>query len=240
MRIMLATPCSGGKAEYEYTLSLLTQTFLHPERLLQQEKYNIGLELVGGSSGLAKDRGVIASHALHLGYDKLMLIDSDQAWTWEQLKAILDSDKPIVCGVVALKQYPILLNFTPNVADKDCFAEETGKVTPKGLARLREKHGADEIPVQCAGTGFMCIDVSVLKELAKTCPEFYHPDKFTDKKPHDFFMTGVVNGIYMGEDWAHCAMAKRSGFQTYINSSVHIDHIGRHTYKIGQEIASGA
>lgn len=241
MKILLATPCAQGVVRYEYCQSILTQVFNHPERLANQERYQVALYLVGGYSGLGKDRGIIASYALREGFDKLVFIDSDQKFYWNQFKALVDSDKPVVAGVIALKDYPQNLNFTPNVDDLDCFIVDQSRITPNGLKILKEKHEKDEIPVQCMGTGFMSIDVAVLMKLSETCPTFYHVDVVTKErvKVWDFFQTGVVNGLYFGEDWAFCAQAKRAGFQSYINASVLVDHIGSHNYKVGSELNIG-
>lgn len=240
MKILLATPCSAGQVHYKYCQSLLHQAFLSPERLQNLEKYDIALFHLGGYSGLGKDRGIMASTALRGGFDKIIFIDADQSWTWPQLKAIIDSDKPIVAGVVALKQYPIQLNFVPNVDDRDCFAEENGKIMSKGLNRLLKKHNQDEIPVQGVGTAFMAIDVSVLQALTKKCPSFIYHENSSGKKVtcYDFFQSGVVNELYIGEDFGFVFQAKRAGFQAYINGSVRVDHHGGHDYQIGNELVS--
>lgn len=242
MRILLATPCGGGQVHHLYTQSLLTEAFLNSDRLQNQHRYELGSYLVGGFSGLAKDRGVVASYALREGFDKIVFIDSDQSWAWPQLKALLDSDKMVIAGVVALKEYPIQLNFTPLVEDKDCF--EGGKITPNGLKKLQKKHaGTYEIEVQACGTAFLAIDTSVLKALVenKSCPMFLYKDVHSEKMVEnwDFFQTGVINERYYGEDYSFCFQAKRAGFSAYINSFVHIDHHGGHTYSIGKEIQNG-
>lgn len=245
MKILLATPCSGGQVHYKYCQSLLHQAFLSPDRLQNIEKYDIALYHLGGYSGLGKDRGIMASMALRSGFDKIVFIDGDQSWTWPQLKAIIDSDKPIVAGVVALKKYPIQLNFVPNLEDRDCFEPERGRIMAKGLNRLIEKHKSNEIPVQGTGTAFMAIDVSVLKKLSEpgfdySCPSFMFIEGATGKKVTcwDFFQSGVVEGLYIGEDFGFVFQAKRAGFQAYINGNVRVDHHGGHDYQIGNEIVS--
>lgn len=241
MKILFATPAAAGMVHIKWHKSVLTQLFNAPERLLQQEKYSIAEYTVEGYSGLGKDRGVIASFALRHKFDKLFFVDADQSFTWEQFKTIVDSDKPIVAGVVALKQYPIQLNFTPLVDDKDCFLSDGGKIMHTGLENLHKKYGKTEIPVQCMGTAFMCIDVKVLAAMVEngSCPPFIFDDTYTKQKVTcwDFFQSGVVGDLYFGEDWAFCAQAKRAGFQSYINSSVRVDHHGSHTFRVGNELS---
>jgi hypothetical protein len=179
---------------------------------------------------------MIASYALRNGFDKIMFIDSDQSWTWEQIKPILDSDKPIVAGVVALKRYPIQLNFTPLVRDLD-IREPHQRIDYQFLINLSKKYPlTPEIEVQAIGTAFMCIDTAVLNHLARvscTAPKFL----VTGQPPaFDFFQTGVVNGLYFGEDWGFCAIAKRAGFSTFLNCNVTSTHHGQHAFSIDQNM----
>lgn len=238
MKIMLATPCFQGVATMDYMQCLLTETLLNPDRLLQQQRYNILPYFQKGYSGLGKDRGTMASYALKLGCDKIIFIDSDQAWTWNDLKKILDSEKQIVAGVIPLKKMPQVLNFTPLMEDMDAFEDEGKEITPVGLRRLRQKyHGQDEIEVEMTGTGFLSVDRSVLEALSKTCDQFLYYDPHTQTKQigWDFFPSGAMGGVYMGEDWGHCIIAKRAGFKIYINSSVFIDHVGNFTYRVDRK-----
>ena len=240
MKILIATPCAQGQVHYKYLQSLLTQTFLAEERLQDQATYQLALYTVAGVSGLGKDRGVIASYALRNNFDKLFFIDADQSWSWPQFKAIADSKRPITAGVVALKNYPVQLNFTPRTQDADCFEADSHRVTPTVLQNLYSKYQQDTIEVQVLGTGFTCLDVLVLKALVEQnrAPEFFHKDtaEYKDVKCWDFFQSGVVNGAYIGEDWAFCIQAARLGFRSYINPTVHITHHGQHEYIVGKEV----
>lgn len=240
---MICTPCAQNMAHRPYVQSLITQAFLHPDRLAQYEKYDLAINLIGGVSGLGKDRGTMASTALRMGFDKVMFIDADQSWTWPQLKTILDSDKPIVGGIVALKQFPIQLNFTPRDEDKRFFEPEN-VATYKGIQRMAEAApNTSEFEVKQMGTGFLSIDCEVLKSLAKTeVPHFKDVVVVdwvrTQTTSWDFFQTGVLDGIYHGEDWSFCTIAARKGYKTFININVQIPHHGTHEYRVNQELTS--
>jgi hypothetical protein len=222
----------------EYMQCIMTEVMLNPDRLLQQHKYTILPYWQKGYSGLPKDRSVAASYALKLGCDKILFIDSDQAWTWPDLKAILDSDKPIIAGVIPLKQKDTVLNFTPKKEDYDCFEDEGNKITPQGLKRFREKYSnQDELQVELTGTGFLCVDISVLKKLSETAEQFifYDPHSQTKQMGWAFFQCGPLNNVYFGEDWSFCHAAKHAGFPIYINSKVLIDHIGSYRFTIDRK-----
>jgi hypothetical protein len=241
VKILLATPCSGGQVHWQYALSLLHQMFLHPDRLRQQGRYDVALYLAGSYSGLGKDRGIIASYALREGFDKLLFIDADQSWKWEDAKRLLDSSRGVVGGMVPLKKYPLQLNFAPHPDNRWHFDAE-GVVTPKGVARWRAANTpTDEMRCSAVGTGFLCIDTKVLRKMveAKVVEPFHiaetRNDKATPETCWDFFSTGVVDGLHLGEDYGFAVLAQRAGFEVYMNTAVSSEHYGQHTYTIPKE-----
>lgn len=241
MKILVATPCAHSMVRQEYLTSMLAETFNAPERLANQEKYDIGFYTTAGYSGLGRDRGVIASYALRNNVDKLFFIDNDMRWKWEDCRKLLDSKRPIIAGVAPLKKYPIRLNFTPLPTDSDCFTDDQDSVTPVGLEVWWEKHErAVEIRVTATGTAFMVIDRVVLEKMVEreVAPPFYFNDLQSGKRAvcWDFFQTGVEEGIYLGEDWGFCVQAARIGFETWVNPSVQVDHCGDHIYQVYGEV----
>lgn len=233
MRILLATPAAMGMLENMHVTSLLTQTFMHPDRLAEQGKYQIHHYLMYGESGLGKDRGIAASYALREGYDKIVFIDSDQMWTWEDLKKAIDSDKPILAGVIARKAFPIVLNFHPAKECKKYFEGESGS-TFNGMIKMRDGVGQDEIEVSMTGTGFIAIQCKVLDAMTKVCPVFsFQNNEAPGVVPvWDFFQSGVLKETYFGEDYGFCIKAKEAGFSAFINTSVRIPHIGKFVYTV--------
>lgn len=236
MKILLCTPCAGGFVRYEYMQSVLTQVFCAPDRLLHQDQFDVALYLAGGASGLGRDRAVMASYALRNNFDRLFFIDSDQDFTWDQFRAIATSEHPICAGVVPMKMLPFRLNFTPMEEDRaDCFSKENETITTKGLELLVAKYPEQkEIRVCTTGTAFLSVDVKVLATLTKTIEKFKFVDPNTQKTNTcwDFFPSGPLGGIYLGEDWGFCTIAQRAGFPIHINPAVKIPHIGTYTYDI--------
>lgn len=241
MKILVATPCAGGMVNWQYVQCLMSQMFLHPERLAQQERYNLAHYLAGSYSGLGKDRGIIASYALREGFDKLLFIDADQSWNWEGVKRLLNSNRPVVGGMVALKKYPLQLNFAPHPGENHHFVQEK-VATPFGVKRWREAHpGQDEMRCIAVGTGMLCIDVSVLRAMveAKVVEPFHiaetRNERVAPEVCWDFFSTGVVDGLHLGEDYGFTVLAQRAGFSVYMNTAVAAGHHGSHDYIIPEE-----
>lgn len=240
MKILFATPAGGGHVHWQYHLATHSELFLHPDRLAQQSRYEIAQFLAGGYSGLSKDRGIVASYALREGYDKLLFVDADQSWKWEDVKKLLDSDKPIVGGMVAMKFYPVQLNFAHMMEDRKYYEPEDNVTTPLGIARWRAHNlGQDEMRVSAVGTGFLCIDVKTLAGMVegKHVESFLYSEMGADGnrrnvKCWDFFPSGPLEGVYYGEDYGFCISAGRAGFHPWVNTSVEIPHHGQHTYEV--------
>lgn len=248
MKILLATPASGGLVHWKYFQSVLTELFLAGERLDNMPRYDLAMYVQGGHSGLAKDRGVIASFALRNDFDKLFFVDADQSFMWADCKKLFDSNKPVVGGMVALKSYPIRLNFHPRPEDKHFFAPENNCTSPQGVRRWREAQAAnplkpfsDEMQVGALGTGFMCIDVKVLRDMVtkKVVEPFIVEETRNDipmrSQAWDFFSTGVLDGTFFGEDYGFAILAQRAGHTVWVNTTVTADHHGQHTYQVPKE-----
>ena len=146
LQILLCTPCSRGFVRQEYSACLLTQFFNHPDRLANQQRYQLAIYQIKGYSGLGKDRGVLASYALRHRFDKIFFVDDDMEWRWDQCKTLFDSDKPIIAGVAPLKQFPAPMNFTPLDEDKDCFSPNAilSKCTCSTSASVMTVNGASD------------------------------------------------------------------------------------------------
>lgn len=240
MKILIATPCNQGLLTMGYVTSLLTKTINHPERLKNLTRYDIGTYICEGNSGLGKDRSVMASHALRNGIEKLIFIDADQMWEWEDIRKIIDSPQKIIAGVVPLKSYSpgTRPNFMHLPKDQDCFDSNNKNPTPGGLDKLYTKYNSEEVEVAAVGTAFLCIDHDVLAKLSTIVEPFLAPSPGY-KQVHqcwEFFQSGVLDGVYLGEDWNFCRQAKACGFPIFINTTVRIPHIGNHVYKLGNEL----
>lgn len=243
MKILVATPAAGGLVHWKYTNALLPELFNAPERLNNLARYDIAHLLAGGYSGLGKDRDIMASTALRMGFDKLLFIDADQSWKWEQIKKIVESPHPITAGMVPLKSHPIQLNFTTEPQDSHFFDEEAGIVSPRGIDRWRAANpGQDYLKVSAAGTAFLCIDVNkVLRPLASQGKADAFLYKETDGrdgsrmvKCWDFFPSGAIENNYYGEDYGFCILAQRAGFPIHVDTSIEIPHYGQYEYNCAQ------
>lgn len=203
---------------------------------MREHTIDLGIHTMAGESLLPRGRNHLAQQALTGQWDKLFFIDADAGWTPEDFWRVVSSNKMIVAGTCPLKIFPISLNFLPFKDDEHYFREAIR--SPESLANLRAGHGADEIKIPFIGTAFMCINTEVLKRLAEVTPQYQYPNPMTaNLETHwDFFNCSPVNETYMSEDWGFCDLARRNGFDVYMNSAVCINHTGNWTFKTGQRM----
>ena len=202
----------------------------HRDNLASQPVYEVGLYTLAMESLLARGRSHCAQKAMVENWDKLFFIDSDEGFTPEQFISILQSPFPITCGAVPLKTHPIVLNFLPFKADQEKYwAQWNGLKTPEGMWLMSYDKGR-YIKVARAGTGFMCIDVKVLKKLAEKARHYQYPNPGTgyNETHYSLFEEGTRPGQddYYSEDWAFCAMAQECGYDIVVDTDVVVNHRG--------------
>lgn len=211
MRILIATPCFGGQLTTQYLGSAL-QT-VHG---FMSDDISHAFYLLDNESLIPRARNKCAQYALDKGYDKLLFIDADMVWKYEDVQRLLKSEHKIVGGTYPLKMYPIKLNFNP-------------------LPEAKVESLPEEVEVRHLPTGFMLIDRSVLETLIDEGAESYTTlDAVTGQtvECHDFFPVGVKEERYLSEDWGFCELARSAGFKIYLNTKVILGHIGTHQYKV--------
>lgn len=192
---------------------------------------DIGIYTMANEALLPRGRNHCAQVAMMQKWDKLFFIDADAGWNWNHFAKIVQSKHPLIAGVCPLKTYPISLNFLPFAQDEKYFINAQRSV--EGMKKMAEAHGSVEVSVPFVGTAFMCIDVSILKNLAETCLPYKYPNPHSgEQETHwDFFNCTPVNGIYMSEDWGFCHRARQAGYEVKINTEVIINHTGTHTFR---------
>lgn len=209
-KLLIATPAYGGLFTLQYVESLLgVQNFFGRERI------PVGTYFMGNESLITRARNACATLAMEK-FDKLLFIDSDVGFKEEDVAKLYYSEKRIVGGLYPHKTYPITLNYNPLLGATDI---EVG----------------GEVEVDHIATGFLMIDCSVFRELAKKTPKYSSSHiKGQSREYYDFFRCGA--GLlesaqdYLSEDWYFCETAKRLGIKSYANLSVTLTHTGSHTF----------
>ncbi len=236
MKILISTPCFGGQLTKDYVASMnVCLAHAAQEGLITDWQ----IHYQGTESLIPRGRDRSANLFMELGFDKLLSIDADISWTYEDFRRIITSDKDVVGGVYPLKCFPIVANFNP-LPDRgtEYFSTHRGI----GLNELEEFSAkyADpvtgEAEVRHVPTGFLCITKKVFEELAKTVPVYwsFQPDTGETKGFFQFYPSGVHGKEYESEDWGICRLAAEAGFKVHLNTKIRLGHTGNHTYRMGQ------
>ena len=156
------------------------------------------------SYSIDASRNLIVEHALEIGYDYILWIDSDMIIPKNTLVQLLSHDKDIVSGVYAYK----IIGGKNAVAKRfKKGAKDTYEDIP--LAEIRESEQLMEID----GVGFGCVltKVDIFRNIKK--PWFkYSPN--------------------MGEDIYFCRKAQKAGYKVYLDTSILCGHVGAVNYNI--------
>ncbi len=238
LRVLVGTPAGGSMVTLQYMLSFISTAQGCRDRRKGKRAIDLGLYTLGNESLISRGRNHIAAIAMYQKWDRLIFIDSDQGWTYEQFEKIIDSDKPIIGGVSPLKTLPIALNFLPKEDDEHYFPDRMRSY--ESLLAMREGHKRAEINIGYIGTGFLCIDVKVFLKLAEFAEPFRYPNPKTGQlvTHWDFFSTRPMSKRCVSEDWGFINLARQHGFEPWINADVCVTHTGSMTFdaRMGADI----
>jgi hypothetical protein len=174
-------------------------------------------------------RNSSVSAAIEWGADKLLFIDADIGWTWEQMRALIRSNKLVVGGTYPIKKHPIKLVY--NVLPEHYYAWQNKSVEEhQGIKALADP-ATGELPVMHIPTGFMMIDMKVFEMLRNQVTSYmdYWPG-VQPKKYYDYFPMQIQDGRRQSEDFFFCALCNRNGIQVYLNTNIVCSHMGTDIY----------
>lgn len=153
----------------------------------------------------------------------LLMVDSDIAFTPEDVIKLYEADKPIVSGVYysLFDGFPKPVIYEHTVVMDHKRMDAIGK-WPDGWptwaqrmvgAKVDTSELEPVVQVAAAGAGFLMIHSDVLDAMGKEFGE-----------PQPWFSEPVIDGIYFGEDLAFCLRAQDLGFDVWAHRDVEVGH----------------
>ncbi len=203
---------------------------------LLREKIGFG-EIHETKNFISQARNRCAHYAINNGFDKLFFIDADISWDGPEVMEIIHSKHKIVGGSYPYKVFPIKLNFQPLMTDVQEYEQDPSKY----LETHMDENG--EVEVHRIPTGFLCIDVSVFKDIEPLCKK-YNPGRdplLGDMQDETMFFPMGINehGGLDTEDWGFCDLVQKAGHKIYFQTKAIVDHVGRHLYSATKPIDKG-
>lgn len=200
---------------------------LEQENLIDLE---IGLYTLSNESLLSRGRNHIAAVAIRQGWHKLMFIDADAKWTFDQFMSVVCNNEDFVAGACPLKCFPISLNYLPFEDDEHYYKNAIRSVD--SFLKMKEGHKTKFVPIAFIGTAFCCYSRNALLRMAEVSEEYQYPNPATGHlHTHwNIFATNPMNGKFMSEDWTACNTWRSLGGNVMLDTDVIISHVGSHTF----------
>jgi len=195
-------------------------------RELEQAGYDV--RRFPSSAAVDRARCDLATQTLLEDVDAILWIDSDIAFTADEVARLCAHDLPIVSGLYPKK----------GVQDFAVHLEP-------GTTELRVGDGGGLYDVRYVGAGFLYTQRLVYEDIRRTfglpvcntrfnmpCVPYFLPMVAVDEAgpPGSYW--------YLGEDYAFCERARQAGHKVVIDTTLRLGHIGKYNY--GWEDAGSA
>ena len=183
-------------------------------RALEAGGYHV--RRVFGFSAIDFGRSVMASQALHAGYDELMWIDSDVGFGLRDVERLRGHGLPLCCGLYPKK-------------DRKSFACSF----PPGTANVAFGVGGRLTEVQYAGFGFVHTRRDVYERIRVKFQLAECNQRF-GKPIIPWFLPEIVpdgpGSWYLPEDYAFCHRARACGVPIMADTTVRLTHVGKYAF----------
>jgi hypothetical protein len=197
------------------------------------------IELPDGESHIDRARNNVVARFLQSPATHLMFIDSDQAFTPQDVLHLVESGKDLIGALIPKKQINwegIRQAAKDGHEDIEAYGAQYVVNPPKDGRTLRIDKQC--VPVDAIGTGFMLVSREAIESVIKAHPETeYLSDDVAGEmqKSWAIFHAGVYDEGWMRfltEDYVFCRRARAIGIQPHIHLGVRdIGHVGKHMYR---------
>lgn len=201
-RLMIASPCYGGKNDTCFTLSLM-YTSIH----MYNQRESLQCILHPSGSLLAYERNLIFSKFMESDATHILCIDSDMGWEYDAPVKLLKYDKDIVGGLYPMRSY------------------DEGYKYPFHPVGTDVKTDGRLIEVQALPFGFVMIS----KKALLVMQDFYEELKYSmdDGEGYGFCTLENIGGKFFGEDYTFSYRARKAGLKIWCDPDLNLTHLGK-------------
>ena len=236
VNILIGVPCYGGNAQTGFLQSVMKLQKLFIEQGVRHE-----FAWISGESLIPRARNsIFQKFSSNKEFTHLFFIDSDITFRVESVINLLLSNLEL-CGV----SYPkkelnwdrIKYLIKKGVNDKDLFNSMSDM--NYNLDYLKSDKGyylnmlGGFVQVKDVPTGFMMIKRIVSDLLMLNYPERKYKNNVAGYGTgdfYDFFGVGIVNGIYLSEDYFFCDLCRKIGIDLFLDTESTLVHTGQQDY----------
>ena len=181
------------------------------EALRELEKRGYTVWRKYGFSAIDQGRCVLAQEALDKGFEHLFWIDADVCFWQYDIDKVIQSGLPFVSAPYSVKGWPAL---TTEFVNDEIVLGTNGGI----------------YEVTFAATGFMYTHRSVYQKII----DHYKMEKVKiwggQYEVYPFFLPLLVDGHYLGEDFAFCHRLRNAGIKLYCDTRIQLSHVGKYSY----------
>ncbi len=206
--ILIGTPAYAGQVHVDYVHALLS---------FYRAGVRFSLMTVDKESLITRARNAIISQFAELtDYSHLLFLDGDVYIDGEDVKRLLEYDKDVIGAAVPLKG-------TDN-RGKQLY--NTGQaLRQEGSLVVSDRIGTAVLMLSRPAVIALIDDAISEKRVYSTSPDHHQSNK-----PHvpqyDVFQVGVVDGLYLSEDYWVCHRLRELGFGIHIDPAIRVRHHG--------------
>lgn len=236
-KIFIATPCYGGNCNALFMTSLLNL-----QAVFAHTGHEAMVSVLVNESLITRGRNALVHQFLKTDADYLFFIDSDIQFYGEQVPAMLDADKDIICGIYPKKEinWQMVAKGVKDGEDVNNLKHYTGS----WVLNLVDYVNSVTVPVGepleiwAGGTGFMLIKRKVFEELKESTPSYLNDvvglANATEPRERiiQYFTESIEPGTerLLSEDYHFCRQWRMNGGKIYAAPWVQLSHHGTYAF----------
>lgn len=237
LNILIGIPCYGGNLQVGFT-----QSILELQKVLMLNNIRHKLHWISGESLVPRARNSILAYFNHYKeYTHLFFIDTDITFKIESVVNLIISNIEL-CGISYPKKFinwqrtkQLIKNDVSDIELYNSMSDMNYNFiyhkNEKGvyLNKIGSFIESKDVP-----TGFMMIKRIVVDLLILNYPESQYQNNVSgygnECKFYDLFKCGVVNNVYLSEDYYFCYLCREIGIQLFLDVESTLVHTGKYDY----------
>ena len=233
MSIFIAIPCYGGQLHSDFA-----QCLLRLVKDLKKHEIEHTVEFLASESLISRGRNsLVAKFYADPDWSHLLFLDADLVFNQNAIIKMLMEDKELIGCPYPKKRYnwdkvSRLIKKNEKPQDSLSLFTDINYNLESGIKSFKSSCiEAKDIP-----TGCMLIKRSIITALMLKYPERQYKNNIaglptaTNNYFYDLFGTGVVDNIYLSEDYYFCYLCKTLGIKLWLETGFTFGHIGREIF----------
>ena len=230
LHLVIGTPMYGGMCTSEYTQSLLN---------LSESANKSGVKLttifLGNESLIQRGRNTIAHHFMNLpDATHLLFIDADIKFRTEDIVKMIQADKSLIIGPVALKGYNWEEIRKAAVNGEDDIGRTGGVFNINHLPGIDMVDENEPFEIEHGGNAFMMIRRDVFETLKPHTPIYTNGGRSLPDgvEIYDYFRVEINKDTnhLLSEDYFLCHSYRQVGGKVWCAPWVETGHFGSHLF----------